>query len=433
MNRPDERTGPVTAPAPSRPTPLGPTPLGPAPLDPAPLDPTPLDLTPGQRWRAVPRRWQVVLVVLAVLAGLELASSFVTGLGGGNGGAAGPSSTYDDSGTGTGALARLLAARHHRVERLTVPLDRATVPAPATLFVLDPTAWTGGDTRALVAALSSGDTVVLGGRPPAAGVVGMLLDTTAVPAWHAVTAGETEPLVSLPVVSGVGHVLADSPGTYGPEPHGNGAMPLLAGPGGDLALVDVGRGTLVLLGSSSPLQNALLGRADDAAFGLDLVAPGAPALFDEYDHGFGRPGRGLAGLPARWRFGLGFAVAAVLVWIVSAARRFGPPDEPERVTTPARVEYVRAMATLLATHPPDELTDVVDPVRAEARRRLCARLGLPDTTPDDALRQRLRAGADASPLPPELAERVLSPARSPSDMVAAGRALAELDPKGADR
>ena len=56
---------------------------------------------------------------------------------------------------------------------------------------------------------------------------------------------------------------------------------LLGGSRGALALLaEVGRGRLVLLASSSPLDNGLLGCDDNAAFALDLAGPaGSPDPF----------------------------------------------------------------------------------------------------------------------------------------------------------
>jgi hypothetical protein len=186
----------------------------------------------------------------------------------------------------------------------------------------------------------------------------------------------------------------------------------------------------VLLASSSPLENASLGQADNAALALDLVTPGAPAVFDEYDHGFGRPGTGLAGLPAPWRWGLGFLLLAVFVWILSASRRFGPPDGSGRMAVPPRVLYVDAMATLLSTRPTDQVIEAVTPVRDEARRRLCRRLGIPGDAPDPVLAERLALASDLTSLPADLADTVLRPLASDEDVMAVGRVLSELAGEG---
>lgn len=302
--------------------------------DPGPgLSPAPLSAT--QRWRRIPLRWRLVLIVVAAVAGAEFASSTVTGLGGSGSGASGPSSSYDSSASGTEALAQLLTDRGHRVDRLTTSLGAASLGADTTVFVLDPTSWSSTDTAALERTLSQGGRVVLGGPPAAKGLLRSLLALPAPPVWRAIAAGTAHPVVDLPEVTGVRTVVSTGGGTFAVPPARSGEpVPLLIGPGGVLALVAQGRGTVVMLASSSPVQNGSLGQADDAALALDLVPRGSPVVFDEYDHGFGRPGTGLAGLPASWRWGLGFALLAIFVWIVSASRRFGPPDGQARITVP---------------------------------------------------------------------------------------------------
>jgi hypothetical protein len=320
------------------------------------------------------------------------------------------------------------------VDRLTVALSAATLPAGSTIFVLDPTSWSASDTATLRRALAHGDRVLLGGRSPGPGVLRSLLGVTSAPLWRAAAAGFAHPVVDRPAVANVATVLATGGGTFAVPAAGDGEpVPLLRGPGGVLALVTKGRGALVLLASSSPFHNGSLGRVDNAALALDLSPPGSPVVFDEYDHGFGRPGAGLAGLPASWRWGLGFALLAVFVWILSASRRFGPPDGPGRLTVPPRVQYVDAMATSLATRPTDQLIEAATPVREEARRRLCRRLGVSVDASDQVLSERLADQSGSTRLPAGLVDAVLRPLRTDEDVVAVGRALSELEAKDVQR
>jgi hypothetical protein len=239
------------------------------------------------------------MILLAAVVGAELASSSFNGITGGSSGASGPSSSYDSTASGTEALVQLLTERGHQVDRLTSPLGTAVLPGRSTVFVLDPASWKTSDTDALEHALAHGDRVVLGGPPPATGVLRLLLGIPSPPVWHPGPAGLTRPVAVRPEVTGVQSVIATGLGTYAVARDNPGEpVPLLRGPGGILALVTQGRGTLVLLASSSPLQNGSLGRDDNAAFALNLVAQGSPVVIDEYDHGFGQPGAGLAGLPA---------------------------------------------------------------------------------------------------------------------------------------
>jgi hypothetical protein len=180
----------------------------------------------------------------------------------------------------------------------------------------------------------------------------------------------------------------------------------------------------VLLASADPFTNAALASRDNAAFALNLAGPGSrPVVFDEFDHGYGRTGSGLAGLPDWWRWGLGLALGAVVVWMVSAARRFGPVEASSRPMIPARVGYVDALATVLAVLPERQLVETAGPVSAEARSLLCRRSGLPVTASDP----EVLAAARAARIPDQVAVPVVGQTEASSDLVALGTALAWLE------
>ena len=384
--------------------------------------------TATERWRRVPWRWRVVMVAVVAAVAVEYGVSVVSGLGGASNGATGPSSSFDSSASGTEALAQFLGDRGHRLVRLTTPLGGARLPSPSTVFVLDPTSWRASDTAALWRVVTDGGDVVLGGRPPAPGILRRLLGTAVAPRWLSAASGPAHPVGSSPLLDGVGTVDASGPGTYAVAPRESAAVtPLLRGATGDLALVARrGAGAVVLLGSSSPLRNGVLGRADNAAFALDLVPDHRAVVMDEYDHGFGRPGRGLAGLPVDWRLALILVLVAVVTWILSAARRFGPPDPADRITVPARVRYVEALATLLATRPAEEVVRAAEPVYGEARRRLCARLGVAPDSSDQVLADRLSVSATAGSTLDVAGRALRRPPASLDDLVAVGTALCFL-------
>ncbi|HMK62465.1 MAG TPA: DUF4350 domain-containing protein [Acidimicrobiales bacterium] len=375
-------------------------------------------------WRRLPRRYQVTWVVLGAIVLLEMVSSLVSGLSTTGHGAVGPSSSYDSSTTGTEALAQLLSERGHQVVRQTVPLWSAELPAGATLFVLDPASWTNADSDALLRLLHGGHRVVLGGQPPRSGVLHALLGTQAVPQWQSPSAGRVRPILDIAGDAGVFTVSSPGGGTYRPA-WGSGTLPLVGGSHGMLALVAT-RVPLVLLASASALQNGTIATDDNAAFALDLAGAGA-VVFDEYDHGFGRPGSGLAGLPARWRWGLGIALAAVVVSILSAARRFGPPAVRRRSLIPARVEYVDAMATTFSARRADQLAEALSPVVDEARRLLTARAGVDPTAPVQVAAEAL----EHYPMPEEdaraLVRAVTSSPRTAEEAVDLGRVVARLE------
>jgi hypothetical protein len=338
--------------------------------------------TAGERWRAVPRRWRVVMILAAALVFADFASSLVGGLyNPPSGTAVGPSSSTEISPVGTAAMAELLSDRKHSVEELTVPLSKATIPSNAVVFVLDPADGITSDAAAVRRHLNEGGRLVLGGSAGST-LLRAILGPGGLPVWQSSPSGNAHPVQQAPENAGVGTVLGVASGSWRLG-SGSRFSVLLQGSTGDLALdAAVGRGTLVLLASSGPLQNGELAQADDAAFALDLAGPaGMPVIFDEYDHGLGRAGTGLAGLPSHWKAGLLLALLAVLVWMWSAGRRFGPVQRAERELIPARVAHVDAMAALLASGGPDRLAIGAASLRSEGR---------------ESLRRLLRAAPDAT-------------------------------------
>jgi hypothetical protein len=151
---------------------------------------------------------------------------------------------------------------------------------------------------------------------------------------------------ALPELAGVQTVHAAGASSF----IGPGAAPLLTGGGGGslLAVRTLGAGRLDLLSDPSPLQNRLLGVADDAQLALDLAGGRArPVVFDEQIHGFA-PANGLAALPERWWLALGGLALAGVAWALSRGRRLGPADPLRAAAAPPRAEYVEAMADVLA-------------------------------------------------------------------------------------
>ena len=88
----------------------------------------------------------------------------------------------------------------------------------------------------------------------------------------------------------------------------------------------VGRGEILFVADASPLENAYLGLADNAAFALGLAGDAPrPVEFVEGVHGYGES-RGLGAIPTPWKMALIVLAAAAVVLAWSRSRRFGPPD-----------------------------------------------------------------------------------------------------------
>jgi hypothetical protein len=348
------------------------------------------------------RPWRVAIAIVAGLAALDLALHFIGTLTGGTPG--GPeSSSYATQRDGAGAFAELLGRAGHPVDRVrTTPADTTLEPG-STVFLLDPEGVARTDARALREFVASGGRLVAGGgglvwarelvsRLPHGDVAatrfrsgGLTIRTAGARAW-------TSP--------GAATVLARS---------GSGILAVTK---------TVGRGRVILLADASPLQNRLLAEAGNAAFGLSLAgAHGRPAAFLESYHGYGRSS-GLRALPLDWKLLLSGLVLATLVWMVSRGRRFGPPETPRRDLAPPRSEYVDALAGVLArTRKRDE---AVAGVRSRARAELLRRASLPPDADDDAVL------AAVNRLGIEDGEAIVRPARTDADVVAVGRALAQI-------
>ena len=378
--------------------------------------------TVGDRWRAVPRRWQIILAVLAAVAGLDAVKA-VTGSFGSSGpqGASGTSSSFDPSPQGTQAVAELLSRFGHPVSRLQEPFSATAIPSSTTLMVADPVKWDTGQTDALSAFVRSGGRVVLAGGPFNSDVLRALLGTRQVPVLSPVGVVSAAAEGTAPEIAGVSVVDADPSG--GAWDQVGTTTPILRRADVSLAVVaNVGAGRVVLLASASPLRNGFLDDADNAAFALDLAGgPGRAVAFDEYVHGFG--GGGLGGLPSRWKWAFLVAGLAVLVWMWSAARRFGPPEAAERPFPPARVEYVEGLATVLAATGGRRVGEAVAPVQRAARASLCRYVGVPYDVPDETL----AAAARSTGLPDGLVRDALVPPTDKESALATGQAHAWLE------
>jgi hypothetical protein len=318
-------------------------------------------------------------------------------------------SSYATAPAGAAAYAELLHRAGRPVRRIRTPLTERAPDRAWTLVVLAPERVEPAEARAIRRFL------VAGGRLVAAGATSRWLARVldAPPAWGPGEPGVARTVVPVPETAGVTAVRFAAGGRW--ETLG-GALPILAGRDGPVAAVaEQGAGRAVLLPDASPLVNAQLAQADNAAFGLAAVGD-RPVAFLETVHGYGEA-TGLAALPARAVWVLaGLALAALaLVW--SMARRFGPPEEAALALAPPRRDYVEAVAAGLAAS--GDRTGIAAAAAAGARRRLAARAGLPPEAGEPALREAAeRFGLDDAEVDALFAD---------GDELAAGRALAKLE------
>jgi hypothetical protein len=176
----------------------------------------------------------------------------------------------------------------------------------------------------------------------------------------------------------------------------------------------------LLHADTSPLQNRLLGQADDAAFAVALAGgPGEGSVaFAEGPHGYGET-TGLGAIPSRWKVALVMGALAALLTIIAAGRRLGPPEDADRDLPPARREYADALGAALArTRQP---AAALSGLQRSARDRIARRAGLPPDAGDDAVRLAARrAGWSETEI-----DALFTPAVDRQTVMAAGRALAQ--------
>ena len=358
------------------------------------------------RGRSVGR---IVAVVVAGALAVNAAILFLDGATGSPGGP--PSSSFSTSARGFAAYAGLLASEGHRVVGRRADVAEGVAPG-STLVVLDVGGVTPAQARAIGRFVAAGGRLVAGGDAP--GWLEKVLDDP--PAWAEEPARAPRIVSPVPEVAEVADVRAAGTGVW---TEAGSSLPIVDAANGALVgVAEQGRGRIVLLADSSPLQNAWLDEADNAALGLGIAgAPGRPVIFAESLHGYGEA-TGLGALPGRWRWALAGLVLAAAVLMVAKGRRLGPPEEEARALPPPRHAYAESLAGILArTRAPAE---ALEPVQRAARERIAATAGLPPNAPDDAVRA---AAARAGLLDDEV-RSLFEPARAPAEVMAAGRALA---------
>jgi hypothetical protein len=335
---------------------------------------------------------RIVLVAVAAIVALNLVGAIVDAATGGTPG--GPrSSSYATGGDGLAAYHDLLSDFGHPVERLgTRPADGSLDPS-TTVVVLDPQDIQGREARALRRFVESGGRLLAGGKDPAAWLGEIVPE---MPGWEG------------------GHA-----NVGGVRTAGGGRWRGSRGPSDLVSVATIGRGRALLLADASPLQNRLLAKAGNAAFGIALAGPrGRRVAFAETVHGYGQA-RGLAALPERWKWTLGGLLLAAAAWVASRLRRLGPPEEESRPLPPPRRAYVDAVAAALArTHRP---AASAERVRSAARERVARRAGLGADPPGESLTR----AATSLGLSDAEAAALTRPARGDDeDLMLAGRALA---------
>ncbi len=256
-----------------------------------------------------------------------------------------PSSSYATDARGLAAWAELLSRDGHPVSQLRKPLAQARLDPADTAVVLDPEALLPDEGARLLAFVRAGGRLVIGGSESQSSLPAVIPHP---PPWsgsgptheRALAGGGTG-------VAGVGEVRSAGEGEWSATTGGYRA-PLSSPAGGSVLLEkSFGRGNIELMADASPLQNRLLGSADNAQLALDLAgARSRPVVFVESVHGFGES-RGLAALPDRWRLAFALLALAGLLWVIARGRRLGPAEQTPATAPPPRAAYVEAISLLL--------------------------------------------------------------------------------------
>ena len=174
-----------------------------------------------------------------------------------------------------------------------------------------------------------------------------------------------------------------------------------------------GTGEVVLLSSTSPLQNRRLGQADNAALGIAL-ADGRRVVFVEGVHGLSAAS-GFDAIPSGWRVALFGVPLALLLAAVASSRRIGGAEPDARRLTPSRRTSVDAVgAALERSRQPGP---ALEPLRVAARRELCRRAGLAETASD----AEVHGAALAAGWTPAEAASIITPPDTTAAVLALGR------------
>jgi hypothetical protein len=257
------------------------------------------------------------------------------------------SSSYATTRSGLAAYASVLDRAGHPVRRLRTPIAERAPRGDETLIVLEPDVVEPEEARAIGDWVRAGGRLVAGGRGDAPWLEAVVED---VPRWGPDGGSRRAALLPVAETADVGQVRGAEGGAW----HELGTTLPVVGPADAPLVVTArsGRGTVALIADASPLHNSGLARADNAALGVAL-AGGRPVAFLETVHGYG-VSRGIASLPARVKWTLIGLLLTTLVALWSAARRFGPTEDPDTPLPPPRIEYVDALAASLARTKPDQ-------------------------------------------------------------------------------
>jgi hypothetical protein len=156
------------------------------------------------------------------------------------------------------------------------------------------------------------------------------------------------------------------------------------------------QGTVISIGGANPLTNDLLDQADNSVLAVALLAPGDHTTIAVLDpNPAGRGSTGLIDLiPTRVQQGLLQLLVAFVVYALWRARRLGRPIVERQPVAIAGSRLVDAVGRLYRRT--GSTRRAAADLRADLRRLLVQRYGLPANAPPDAVAEviTLRTGLD---------------------------------------
>jgi hypothetical protein len=292
-------------------------------------------------------------------------------------------SVYDEGGGGAATLRRLIDAMGIRTTTLEGDRFAPQIADESVLFMLRPSELvTVQDVAAVRAYVDAGGTVVIAHdfepliEPLLAGFDIGFGTTAATQTFRlsgalfgAPPAREIQSLAGRELRLGTAW---DPVGTDGQAP--------------TVAMRTEGRGTIVVVGTSTPFLTESIANADNAHFAVALAAAAFTAngavAFDEYHHGVHPSPDILAVVERTWPGrALLFAGIVIFAYVALTGRRLGPPMPLDPRPPRSSLEYVRGFAGLVRRSGRQEI--VRDRLLRELHQGLARRAGLDPATPFD--------------------------------------------------
>jgi hypothetical protein len=145
----------------------------------------------------------------------------------------------------------------------------------------------------------------------------------------------------------------------------------------------VGEGSVWLFADASLISNQFIDTQDNLRFLYQLLSSHDRILFDEFHHGFVAPAAGSSEERVTSLFVVGgYLLLLLVVWVLSRAKRFGPPI-PDREEPPAMsAEFATALGLLYAER---GTTTVLSYYVASWARRVAQELRVPVSLPVNEL------------------------------------------------